>query len=42
MFLSEEYFALINQDARVAEFFALGDHVIFVLDGQAYEVVPEG
>jgi len=42
VFLSEEYFALINQDARVAEFFALGDHVIFVLDGQAYEVVPEG
>lgn len=42
VFLSDDYFALLNQDQRVAEFYALGDHVIFVLDGQAYEVVPEG
>jgi Ca-activated chloride channel family protein len=40
-FLSDEYFVLLDQDERVAEFFALGDHVIFVLDGQAYEIVPE-
>jgi Ca-activated chloride channel family protein len=42
VFLSDEYFDLLDQDERVAEFLALGEHVIFVLDGQAYEVVPEG
>jgi hypothetical protein len=40
IFLSDEYFALLEQDERVAEFYALGDHVIFVLEGHAYEVVP--
>ena len=28
-------------DTRVAEFYALGEHVIFVLDDQAYEIVLE-
>ena len=32
-------FALLDADERVAEFYALGEHVIFVLDDQAYEVV---
>jgi Ca-activated chloride channel family protein len=41
VFLSDAYFDLLDLDERVAEFYALGDHVIFVLDGQAYEVVPE-
>ena len=41
IFLSDAYFALLDADARVAEFYALGERVIFVLDGQAYEVVPE-
>lgn len=41
VFLSDEYFDLLDSDPRVASFFALGEHVIFVLDGQAYEVVPE-
>jgi Ca-activated chloride channel family protein len=41
IFLSEEYFALLEKDTRVAEFYALGDHVIFVLDEQAYEIVHE-
>ena len=40
-FLSDEYFDLLDQDDRVAEFFALGGHIIFVLDGQAYEVVSD-
>lgn len=40
-FLSDEYFDLLDQDDRVAEFYALGEHVIFVLDGQAYEIVSE-
>jgi hypothetical protein len=41
VFLGDEYFELLDQDERVAEFYALGERVIFVLDGQAYEVVPE-
>lgn len=39
-FLSENYFNLLDQDERVAEFYAMGESVIFVLDGQAYEIVP--
>ncbi|MCI0712659.1 MAG: VWA domain-containing protein [Chloroflexi bacterium] len=39
-FLSDEYFNLLDQDERVAEFYAMGESVIFVLDGQAYEIVP--
>jgi Ca-activated chloride channel family protein len=41
VFLSEAYFDLLDQDERVAEFYALGDQVIFVLDGQAYAIVLE-
>lgn len=41
VFLSDAYFDLLDQDERVAQFYALGEHVIFVLDGVAYEVVPE-
>jgi len=41
IFLSEAYFALLDQDERVADYYALGEHVIFVLDGLAYEVVPD-
>ncbi len=41
VFLSDEYFALLEVDKRVAEFYALGDHVLFVLGDQAYEIVPE-
>ncbi len=40
-FLSDEYFDLLALDPVVGEFLALGDHVLFVWDGQAYEVVPE-
>jgi hypothetical protein len=40
VFLSDEYFELLEQDERVGEFYALGERVIFVLDGEAYEVVP--
>ncbi|NDJ85961.1 MAG: VWA domain-containing protein [Chloroflexi bacterium] len=42
VFLSDTYFALMEQDERVAQYYALGERVIFVLDGQAYEIVPEG
>ncbi len=40
-FLSDEYFALLESQPELAEFFALGDHVIVVVDGTAYEVVAE-
>lgn len=40
-FLSDEYFDLVDLDPVIGEFLALGDHVLFVWDGQAYEVVPE-
>ncbi len=38
-FLSEEYFALLDEDERVAQFYALGERVVFVLDGIAYAVI---
>jgi len=40
-FLSDAYFDLLELDPRVGEYLALGDHVLFVWDGQAYEVVPD-
>ena len=39
-FLSDEYFDLLDLDERVAEFLAVGDAVIFVIDDVAYEIVP--
>jgi Ca-activated chloride channel family protein len=41
VFLSDEYFELLDLDERVAEFYSLGEEVIFVLDGQAYAIVLE-
>ncbi|MBN1565474.1 MAG: hypothetical protein JXA10_16630, partial [Anaerolineae bacterium] len=41
VFLSDEYFELLDLDPLVGEFLALGDHVLFVWDDVAYEVVPE-
>ena len=40
-FLSDEYFALLDSKPEIAQYLAIGDHVIVVLDGTAYEVVPE-
>lgn len=40
-FLSDEYFALLMEKPELAEYFALGDRVIVVLDGVAYEVTSE-
>ena len=39
VFLSDEYFALLDAQPALAEYFALGDQVIVVLDGAAYQVV---
>ena len=41
VFLSDEYFALLDEHPDLADAFALGDHVIAISDGVAYEVVPE-
>jgi Ca-activated chloride channel family protein len=41
VFLSDEYFDLLDLDPVIGEFLALGDHVLFVWEGEAYEVVPE-
>jgi len=41
VFLSDEYFDLLEEFPELADYFALGDHVIVVLNGIAYEVVPE-
>jgi Ca-activated chloride channel family protein len=40
-FLSDEYFDLLDEIPEIADYFAQGDNVIVVIDGVAYEVVPE-
>jgi Ca-activated chloride channel family protein len=37
-FGSDEYFTLLNQKRRLAEFFALGERVIVVFEGRVYRV----
>lgn len=37
-FGSDEYFAVLKQRPDWGSYFALGEHVIFVVDGQTYEV----
>jgi Ca-activated chloride channel family protein len=39
-FLSAEYFALVAAHSELADAFALGEHVIALSDGVAYEVIP--
>ncbi len=41
VFLSDEYFALLDAMPEIGPYFALGDRVIVVIDGTAYEVVAE-
>lgn len=41
VFLSDEYFDLLDQHPELADYFALGDRVIVVVEGVAYEVVAE-
>lgn len=40
-FLSEAYFNLLDLDPAIGEFLALGERVLFVWGGTAYEVMPE-
>ena len=37
-FGSDEYFALLKQQPKLAAFFALGERVVVVLDGKVYRV----
>lgn len=37
-FGSDDYFALLKSNPRIAQFFALGEQVIVVLDGRVYRV----
>jgi Ca-activated chloride channel family protein len=39
-FLSDAYFALLTKYPDLKDVFALGDKVIFIVDGAAYQVVP--
>jgi Ca-activated chloride channel family protein len=39
-FLSEEYFALLDQYPELSDYFAIGDNLILVLGGQAYQILP--
>lgn len=41
VFLSDEYFELLDLDRVIGEFLALGERVLFVWEDAAYEVVPE-
>ena len=41
IFLSDEYFALLDKTPELAPYFAIGDKVIAVIDGVAYEVTAE-
>ena len=40
-FLGDEYFDLISEEPVLGSYFALGERVIVVHEGQAYETVPE-
>jgi hypothetical protein len=37
-FGSDDYFALLKQKPRLAEFFSLGEQVVVILDGRIYRV----
>jgi hypothetical protein len=38
VFGSDEYFALVKQNEKLASYFSLGERVIVVLDGRVYRV----
>ncbi|MBZ0306646.1 MAG: VWA domain-containing protein, partial [Anaerolineae bacterium] len=39
-FLSDDYFALLDAYPEIGIYLSLGDHLILVLDGEAYEIKP--
>ncbi|KAF0240120.1 MAG: hypothetical protein FD180_5050, partial [Planctomycetota bacterium] len=40
-YLSDEYFKLLAAKPEVAKWLALGDHVVVVVGGKAYEIMPK-
>lgn len=40
-FLGEEYFDLLSKDPKLGSYFALGERVIVVYQGEAFETIPE-
>jgi hypothetical protein len=40
VFLSDAYFALLDQSPLLGDYLALGERVIVVWEGVAYEIVP--
>jgi Ca-activated chloride channel family protein len=41
VFLSDEYFELLEEHPELGDYFALGENLIVVIDGVAWEIVPE-
>ena len=41
-FGSDEYFALLKSNPAVAQYFALGEQVVFVLEGRVYRITAAG
>jgi Ca-activated chloride channel family protein len=41
VFLSDEYFALLDLHPLMGDYLAIGERVIVVIDGIAYEVIPD-
>lgn len=39
-FLSDDYFALLDEHPEIGVYLSLGEHLIFVIDGEAYEIKP--
>ncbi|HRE47785.1 MAG TPA: VIT domain-containing protein [Aggregatilineales bacterium] len=37
---SDEYFALLTKDPHMGEYLAIGEHVVIVIGGTVYEIVP--
>jgi Ca-activated chloride channel family protein len=41
IFLSDEYFDLLDEYPEVGQYLTLGEHIILVIEGMAYEIKPE-
>jgi Ca-activated chloride channel family protein len=41
IFLSDEYFKLLEDHADIKDYLALGEHVVIVIDDTAYEIKPQ-
>ncbi len=41
-FGSDDYFALLKQKPRLADFFALGERIVVVFEGKVYRITAAG